>query len=499
MERRMKSMQLAIIKYFAILVNSFYVYIKLQHITINKKLFFKFLLFSLLFTPLIYLLRLYAGPLSILIIVAISTVFLRFIFNTGFASSFNVSVISFGIAYVAYFLALVCITFFKVTIFIDVENVYLRDILVVIATSIFELLLAYILFKIRRLRKGIPSIIKYSSSDISTYLSFSLLFAFSSFDISQSTELVFIIPMFFILICGVTVIFWWRSRLTRKYIEDTKAREMEGQQKTIQEKDEEIWRLKQHNDELAKIIHKDNKLIPAMELAVREHLMSAESDECDALVLKGRQLLEQLESISRERTGIVISYETTSKRLPLTNVLSIDALMTYMLQKAKAAYIDFDLSVTGSIKYMIESVITEQDLNTLLADLIDNAIIATKEREKKHILSSVGICDDFYRIDIFDSGAPFKAETILNLGLKRTTTHSEDGGSGIGLMTAFQILHKYRASFEIDDSISNSLFIKKVSVCFDAFGQFRVKTNRDAPQFTAGRADIIFLREAEPI
>lgn len=490
-------MLIAITKNFAILACSFYVYIKLLRISVKKKHFIILLLFSLLFTPVIYLLRQYAGPLSFFVIVAISAVFCKAVFNTEFTISFNVSVLSFGIAYLSFFLAAVCISFVRAVIFLGDEKLY-DDILVVIATSLLEFLFAFILFKVRRLKNGMPFISKYGSSDIGTYLSISLLLAFSSFYISQDIGLIYIIPMFFILICGVTVFFWWRSRLTRKYLEDVKVREMQALQVTIREKDEEVTRLRAHNEELAKIIHKDNKLIPAMELAVREHLMSAESDEYDKRVLKTRQLLERLEGISRERAGIVKSYETMNKRLSLTDVLSIDALMAYMLQKAKAHQIDFDLSVTGSMKYMIESVITEQDLNTLLADLIDNAIIATKEREKRNILASVGICDDFYRIDIFDSGAPFAAETILNLGLKRTSTHLEDGGSGIGLMTTYQIFQKYRASFEIDDVVSSSLYTKKVSVCFDALGQFMLKTNRtDIVDLSAGRPDIVFISETE--
>jgi sensor histidine kinase regulating citrate/malate metabolism len=171
--------------------------------------------------------------------------------------------------------------------------------------------------------------------------------------------------------------------------------------------------------------------------------------------------------------------------------------MAYMLQKARAEKIELDMSLSGSVKYLIGAVIAESDLNTLLADLIDNAIIATKRREKKNILVSVGICDNFYRIDVFDSGEPFTDETILDLGLKRTTTHLNDGGSGIGMMTVFQILRKYGASFEIDDSIGNSLYTKKVSACFDNLGQFRLKTDR--PHLSGllpWRDDILLFGEA---
>jgi hypothetical protein len=43
---------------------------------------------------------------------------------------------------------------------------------------------------------------------------------------------------FSLWISGINIIFWWRHRLTRKYLEDAKARDMDALQKTILEKDE---------------------------------------------------------------------------------------------------------------------------------------------------------------------------------------------------------------------------------------------------------------------
>jgi hypothetical protein len=62
-------MLLSVIKNFAILVCSFYIFVKLLQITLNNVTIFKFFMFSLLATPLIYLLRENAGPISIFIIV----------------------------------------------------------------------------------------------------------------------------------------------------------------------------------------------------------------------------------------------------------------------------------------------------------------------------------------------------------------------------------------------------------------------------------------------
>ncbi len=73
---------------------------------------------------------------------------------------------------------------------------------------------------------------------------------------------------------------------------------------------------------------------------------------------------------------------------------------------------------------------------------------------------------------------PFQPDTLLKIGKKRTTTHSDTGGSGIGLMTVFELIKKYNASFLIDESINNEFFAKNVSVVFDGLCEYRIKSTR---------------------
>ena len=64
------------------------------------------------------------------------------------------------------------------------------------------------------------------------------------------------------------------------------------------------------------------------------------------------------------------------------------------------------------------------------------------------------------------------------------------------MMTVFQILRKYGASFEIDDSIGNSLYAKGVGMLRQP-GQFRLKpTVRIYPACCPGRDDILLFGEA---
>jgi signal transduction histidine kinase len=289
-----------------------------------------------------------------------------------------------------------------------------------------------------------------------------------------------LISAIFVILCGMCILLWWRSRLQKAYIEKLRADEMQSLREAVQEKEQQIKRLEQNNDSLAEIIHKDNKLIPAMELAVREYLQSFERESRADIQLKGQMLLKQLKEIFCDRSGIIEDYQSTNEIMPQTGVFPIDALMEYMFNKAKANGIKYEFTVSGSVRYMVENIISVSDLRTLLADLIENAIIATKSCDKKKILVSLGVYEGYYMVDVFDSGKPFEQESLINFGRKKTTTHANTGGSGIGLITVSEILNNYHASFIIEEFPDKyNIYTKKVSVIFDHLNQYMVKARTD--------------------
>lgn len=215
-----------------------------------------------------------------------------------------------------------------------------------------------------------------------------------------------------------------------------------------------------------------------MELAVTTFIQSfGETDP--EIKLKSDEVLHHLNSVAQERQGVIKSYEALGKALPKTNVYAVDSIMTYMLNKAKQAAVALDLTVSGSIKFMAEHIISESHLTTLLSDLIENAIIATKASDSRHVLVNLGITSGFYFIEVADSGHPFSLEVLTNLGLKKITTHKKDGGSGIGLTTAFEILKEYNASLIIEETtLENAQFTKKLCIRFDNLGKYEVHTPR---------------------
>ena len=216
-----------------------------------------------------------------------------------------------------------------------------------------------------------------------------------------------------------------------------------------------------------------NKLIPAMESAVEEILGCNSPDEQKE---KSLALLSQLKSMSSERITILSDYENQHKTLVQTGIFSIDASLKYLMNRAIKDNTAFDVSVACDVNEAVNDLISENDLNTLILDLGENALIAVQKSEIRNVLIVFGSENESFTVSIYDSGLPFEQQVIENLGKRRITTHRKTGGSGIGLMTTAQLLKKHNASLMIDESIDNESYVKKVSVIFDGLNQLRVIT-----------------------
>lgn len=134
-------------------------------------------------------------------------------------------------------------------------------------------------------------------------------------------------------------------------------------------------------------------------------------------------------------------------------------------------------------------------MNTLLADLLENAIIATRRNNGHHILLSISIVSKAYSISIFDSGIPFTKEVLTKWGLEQITTHQDDSG-GIGMITAYEIIKKKNASFMIHEFFSDGgLYTKEVSVLFNNLNQYTLHTSRNGEElsYLNQRSDLVII------
>ncbi len=344
--------------------------------------------------------------------------------------------------------------------------------------GIIELLFLFLLFKIKRLRRGMPFLYQIGSSATGFILSCFILLIITIinfYDTIPTTQFVFLLIALFLI--GLLLYCWWRFRITRDYREKLRQAELKALQNELKEKDNRIRELEENNDSLAKIIHKDNKLIPAMELAVCEYL-EAEATDGDTRK-KGEQLASGLKSMAQERKGTLNSYRHDEHALPVTGVCVLDALFTYMQQRALAQNINFSLHITGDIVKMTEDIISGEDLSHLLADLLENAIIAIGDNEVRSLSAYLCHNEDSCTIEISDSGNAFDVQLFEDFGQTRHTTHKDSGGSGIGLMDIWKIKKQYRTSLHIIEyTPGTSIFTKKIALVFDRKNHYLIQTYR---------------------
>ena len=124
--------------------------------------------------------------------------------------------------------------------------------------------------------------------------------------------------------------------------------------------------------------------------------------------------------------------------------------------------------------------IKETDLLHLLGDLIENAIHAVNATDTKDILIHIGKLNNCLLLEVSDSGVPFDIHTYQNFGNEAYTTHTENGGTGTGLLDIWSIKKKYKASLYIYEYESSlNVYTKKISFLCDSKNHFLLKTYRD--------------------
>lgn len=372
--------------------------------------------------------------------------------------------LSFGINYTLSTLSLLIAAPFFYYAFPHYLDTYFLKFVTCLFANILQIVFLVLIFQIPRFKKGIPDIEKNFSNEVGILISMPLLFISPLFSIKNKSSVLTMFAAFLTVTAGFIIFLWWRKYLLNNYIHKAQNQTIKILENTIAEQKNEL-------EKLSKIIHKDNKLIGALYLSVQELYTNIRTEQ-------SHDLQKELELLTEERKGILYNYENSGDHLPKTRVFSTDVIISYLFRRALEKDIHFDVAITGDIRYMTESVLEEALLNTLLADLGENAIIATAKAERRNILLSLGVRDKQYCIDVFDSGADFDSRVIENLGKKRYTTHKIEGGSGIGLMTTLEILEQKKGSFELEEFQKNCLFTKRVSVVLDHRYKIRVYSSR---------------------
>ena len=399
------------------------------------------------------------------LIIMISAVFL----DENLGKSILTTIISLSINYAVGLFAIL-ISFISNKIF-GIYNEYIR----LIVITISEIVILANIFKVKKFKYGISILqknIKDEYMDL-LILNISVVILFSVTIIAKSNvDIVNFIISLEIIIYAILMFITIKKSLQLYYKQKLLVQELEETKEELEKKTKEVKDLETENMHFSQrshtLIHKQKSLEYKIEQMMTKTEISKEeaAEVKDKLDKMKEEIYKEKESIELDKTGIV----------------EIDDMLRYMQSECNKNKIEFILKLNGRIQTMTNNLIDKDDLETLLADHIRNAIIAVEHSENinRSIMVKLGKIDGEYGLSIYDSGIEFKIETLKNLGKIPSTTHAEEGGTGMGFMNTFETLEKYKASLKIEEigKPSKDNYTKVISIKFDNKSEYNIKSYR---------------------
>lgn len=487
-----------ILKQFFILYSSFYLYTKILNLNTNPKIYrFITAIVSCAIAIISNFLLLHFPCVSIVFPILLFYMVILVFTKTPAKLSLVATMISFGLSYAtsSAFIFLFVTLFY---IFSTSNNLPYNFIL--LFSGILSYMFLHIPFSHKRFKKGMQFLYDKTVLNFGAFVSLIILLCLTLGRILDTpSSITKVVPLLSILLLGFLLLFWWRNQITKSYLEKLRKAELKSLRQELEEKNAQIEKLRKNNDELARIIHRDNKLIPSMESVVYDLLEQSGELSQEDFKAKGYSLAKELRDMSASRAGILTAYQAKGQHIPITGVCSVDALLSYMQKQAASFEICFDVNISTNLVAFARDVISADDLSHLLSDLLENAIIATKNGTTKKIQLRISCITNQYIIEISDTGTSFPVEILQAFGIEQQTSHENDGGSGIGLMDIWKLKKKYRASLHIQEFPPNQdTFTKKISLIFDSKNHYFIHTYR--PQeilMTLKRSDLyVFENES---
>lgn len=467
------------IRYSLILISSCYIFLKLLNISsFSNYQKIKMALISFITSLCASFLFSDVAPLHLLFIMFWFNLSIKLITKLPLSVVYTTTIFSFSLSYIALNFASIVLSLILAPFYYGKYDLPLIPVLVV--NGIIQIAFILYFFHVPRIRKGMTFLYHIPSGNIGSALCMFLIILLITFYSTASyyRALLWIFPIS-ILLLGFVLVYWWNFHLTQTYRKYLKTSELNSLHQTIDKKNLELEHLKAEYDKLSRIIHKDNKLIPALATAVDGFLDNQTKLPPLDLSQYGQTLRLQLNELYDERFEALEQYQQRSFPLPTTGICSLDAILQFMQQKAASHNIRFQLSLSENYSHLISHIISEKDCVHLLSDLIENAIIATKGSPIRTIEIEFSYSNSVYAIRVYDTGAPFPIETLRDFGLKQNTTHSDTGGSGIGLMDIWSIKEKYKATLLIDEVCSKpDKQHTGISILFNEKNHFIIHSDR---------------------
>lgn len=379
-------------------------------------------------------------------------------------------IVSLGINYIVSFLSIV--VDFIINIVFDTNGNNELNLIIIL---IIHFIIIMNIFSIKKFKYGIAFLKNDSKQneyiDI-LILDILLIIIFGTIILSDSSLFVVKKLMLMFIMLTVTILntiqkslqLYYKQKMLIKDLIETKE-ELENKKKEIEELEAENIRISKKNHT---IVHKQKSI---------EHKLEEMLIKSEISIEEAGEVKERLEKLHTQ-----IYSEKENTELDKTGITNIDDMLKYMQDECIKNQISFTLKLTGNIHYMINNFISKDDLETLLADHIKDAIIAINHTDNinRSILVRLGEIDRMYGLYIYDSGIEFKKEVLENLGNKPFTTYESEGGTGMGFMNTFDTLRKYKASLIIEEfnEPKPDNYTKLIAIKFDNNNKFEIKSYR---------------------
>ena len=499
-----KMIYLLLIRYLAITFCTSYTFCKLFSIRISRK--------DNVFLPLIcgigsgLLAYFLSAELQFYVVPALCSTYILYYkrrLEDGIETVFTTVIVAVSISYSFYFLAgiLMCI-FLCIPCYMLFQCMF--DILTTqIFIAAFQIVFSILFFRIKRFKNGMSFLKNSQISNLGVYVGSMILICamlistiHASGEVIKEQRYILLVPIIVLLFFNIYI--WCKHRLRKQYMQQVREREYKRLEQQYMQSLEEIKALREENENLAKIVHRDNKLIPSMQLSVQQYLRSALEESMEETVLMGHKLLAWLDVERKERSGMLFSPENKTAAIPSTAISGLDQCLRYMCYKCEDEKVKVSVEISGEI-FPFQNVIPSKDLQTVLADLLENARIALKTCEDKRLLVQMKNENGVLVLSVWDNATLFPKEVLYHLGKKRYTTHKNEGGSGIGMIAIYEILERHQASLCIDECLEGgNPYTKKIEIAFDEKRNYQLHTRRTKEEraFLSGRKDLeIFFHE----
>lgn len=344
---------------------------------------------------------------------------------------------------------------------IKVDEINLGIIILIHAILIISL------FKVKKLKYGIGFFrddVKNEYMDIiilDICLIIILLVALLSTDSIDFTMYVMPVIIVEVIILSITIKksfnVYYKQKLLQKQLEENKQE--------IEKKDKEIKMLEEENLKFSKTSHSLAHKQQILEYKINK--LTKEGKEQDITKIK-----DQMADIEKEL------YKRPNEEITKTGIEKIDNIIEFEREKCIENNIEFHVQVIGNVYYIINNIISQDQLEILIADHVKDAIIAINHSENinRSIMVRIGKIEECYGLYVYDSGIEFEKEILKNLGKRPCTTYKDEGGTGMGFMNTFDTLNKCKGSLIIKEigKPSSENYTKIIMIKFDGKNEFKV-------------------------